>query len=511
MTPSLHAGIYSLGRETADRREVWESLVGAAQKSAGNTYRPGNSRYPFRAYLLTEVARSSDRAILRYRTIEANVRRKPGCPTLVELSVGNSFVSAGDSGMIPLHIVDHPRYAEWARNTAAVSLTDHVHLVNRFVEHANSSGGGLQADRLLPHTLRPAEVANASGARQSLDSNLVALFGDPIRFPDPVRDYLVVTKCSQTAKNAATLLGAAFQRLLGRHYAKLPRIAAGPKVSADCTNLILLDESLNLTTRTGWLDALRTAESAGVRFKLSKVATLSNQFAVRNLAFDLFHLAGGRAWVTLEKPTHICALDAGHDAQRKVSRWVGVESDAHLEIRSVSVTPTERAEHVPARILESLWPKHREALLCRDGRMSQERAAIEKRAAREGREVIEVKKSPQAVLWRTQHGELQPAAAGDAVEDSHGDWLLQTIRTSPRDYAHPLRLTVHGADPVELATRFFHQHAMPGLSLGSSRLSGALYFADLVSKTTGDGWTRAIGRGFQVPQVVPLAPLPAGS
>ncbi len=505
MTHSLHAGIYALQGDATDRREVWESIARSTQSAAGGDYRLGPTPYPLRAYLLNEVACSPDRAVLRYRTIEANVRRKAGRPTLVELSVGNVFVGADDPDMLPIHIVDDHRYAGWARNVSAVRLTDHVGLVNKFVQRATSSGCRMRPDELRPHSLRSAEVANASGVKQRLDGNLVILFGDPIRFPDVSRDYLVVSKSGSAAERAAKQLAATFHALLRRHHERLPKIRAGPKVSADCTNLILLDDSLNLATRPAWLEALKAAEAEKVRFKLSKIGTLSNPFAARNLAFDLFHLAGGKAWQTAEPTTPFCALDAGHDAERKISRWVCVECDAQLEISSVGIRQTERAEHVPARILDSLWPQHREAILCRDGRMSQERAAIERRAAREHRAVIEVKKSPQAVLWRMQSGEPQPAAVGDTVEDSHGDLLLQTINASPRDYAHPVRLTVHGGDPIVLATRFLHQHAMPGLSLGSSRLSGALYFADLVSKTTGDGWTRAIGRGFNVPQVVPFA------
>lgn len=93
---------------------------------------------------------------------------------------------------------------------------------------------------------------------------------------------------------------------------------------------------------------------------------------------------------------------------------------------------------------------------------------------------------------------------GDAAIDPHGDLLLQTVPQSVQDYIHPVRLTTHGADPITLATNFLHQQAVPGLSLfHMSRLPGALYYADLVSKLTGDGWPKAIGRGFFIPEIIP--------
>lgn len=129
---------------------------------------------------------------------------------------------------------------------------------------------------------------------------------------------------------------------------------------------------------------------------------------------------------------------------------------------------------------------------------------MEDRAAKEGRLLIEVKKSPNAILWRTDGAHIDPAEFGDALLDEHGDVLLQTTPQNVRDYVHPVRLSARGGCTEAMAAAFLHQHAMPGLSLFHiSRLPGTLYFADLISKLTADGWPKAIGRGFCLPTLVP--------
>ena len=129
---------------------------------------------------------------------------------------------------------------------------------------------------------------------------------------------------------------------------------------------------------------------------------------------------------------------------------------------------------------------------------------MEARAAAESRPLIEAKKSPKAILWRASENGERPAQFGDAVIDEHDEVLLQTVPQDAHDYIRPLRLTLQGDDPIGLTTAFLHQHAMPGLSIFRlSRLPGALYFADLVSKLTEDGWPKAAGRGFNIPLVIP--------
>ena len=506
MTTDLQAGIYAiLGAEAArDRIELWESMIGAVTRITPATYR-ATPAPPFRVVLLTEVARSPDRKIIRLRTIEANIRRKAGFPTLLDLGVGNLFARSDDPDLIPIHIVNDPRYAVWARRAGAVGLTDHLSMCSRFVQHLQGAGWKVERDVLRVQKLPPIEVTNATGAPFVLAGKMAPLLRQPAKWPSTGSDFLVVARSDDVAKRAAHGLQGAFTALMGEHGVPLlPRIRTGRKVCRDCVNLILLDEQLDLNQSGAWLDGLRAEEESGTRFKLSKVGSLGQPYPARNIAFDLFHIAGGRAWRTLQPQSPFCALDAGHDPEGQRSRWVKVETNADNAIVSVLAKHTGRAEHIPAGIISSLWPSQTTAILCRDGRLAQERSTVEARAVRERRPLIEVKKSPKAVIWRVLDGRAAPAALGDAVIDSHDEVLVQSTTPKVEDYVHPVRLATQGGDLLQLATNFLHQHAVPPLSLFNfPRLPGALYYADLVSKFTSDGWPKVIGRGFRVPLVVP--------
>ena len=82
--------------------------------------------------------------------------------------------------------------------------------------------------------------------------------------------------------------------------------------------------------------------------------------------------------------------------------------------------------------------------------------------------------------------------------------LILTINQNIKDYVKPLRLRVHSAEALGVATQFYQHQAMPGLSLfNSSRLPGTLYYADLISKLTTSGWPKVVGRGLNLGAIIP--------
>jgi hypothetical protein len=275
-------------------------------------------------------------------------------------------------------------------------------------------------------------------------------------------------------------------------------------MDADAMNLVLIGDSDDLSDMPTFRDELRAAEAAGIRFKLAKMGSLSSPYPAQNIAYDMFVIAGGKPWMPANIQPAFCCMDAGHDKVSSKSRWVKVETDEHQVIKTVRVIDTGLAEHMPSGLVSEMWPLIPSAIVCRDGKLSQERAVMEAQAAAEGRPLIESKKSPKAVLWRSTENGVGPAQFGDALIDDHDEILLQTVPQVVQDYIHPVRLAVQGGNPKDLSTAFLHQHAMPGLSLfRMSRLPGALYFADLVSKLTSDGWPKSVGRGFRIPMVIP--------
>jgi len=462
------------------------------------------STWGYQICLLRETNASPDRAVVRYRTIRAEIRRKSGGSTLLDLSVANIFSNASSLVPEPIQIVDHPAYAKWARNAGQISLAEHMRLIEAFVSDLICAGWRLQPAALTSVRIDPPEVRSGRNRIVQLPSaGFSSLHKDPVRMPDSGLDFGVVWPEAATASQARDRLTEARIGLLGPAATSFPRIKMFRRIQSHAINLVLLEDDKDLNEMPELRDTLRTAEEAGVRFKLAKIGTMGKTYPALNVAYDMFLLGGGKPWLPTREQTDFYAFDAGHDAIKRQSRWVRVQTDAELNITNVMLRDTTLGEHMSDPLLNDLWPQTA-GIVCRDGRTSQEKIRLEARADEENRTVIESKKSPKAILWRKTARGISPAEFCDAVTDSHGDFLVQTCAQNAADYLHPVRLTIRGDQPLLAVASFLHQQALPGLSRSHlARLPGALYFADLVSKLTGDGWTKGIGRGFQVPQIVP--------
>lgn len=501
----VRASIFSLiepSRRTP-ARELWSEIARDVEEEFKDVYLY-REEWRYRIVVRNGPSISPDKSVVRYRTIEAGIRRQANKPTLLDLSVGNLFCNAASDPTERLHVVSDPRYAVWARHAGQVPLAEHVHLVEQFIEHVMDAGWMLEKPEIMPFQVDPPGIRYGRGERLLPTKG----FGQLARFPivdvSPKTAFVVVDSRNSVARRAASSLEQAFSRCFPGSLVKGASVSYSDRMAVSDVNLFVLDDRDDLNENRGLRDTLRQAEADGYRFKLAKASSLSKPYPMQNIAYDLFQIAGGRPWEPVSSQPAFCSLDAGHSVELRKSRWVKVESDRQQRILNVRAVLTPLAEHVPSSCIDELWPSQKGAIICRDGRLSQERGSMEKRATAEQRPLIEVKKSPKAILWRIEGDEIRPAEFGDAVRDDHGDALLQTVPQDVRDYIHPVRLSGSGNRVVETATAFLHQHAMPGLSLfHMSRLPGTLYFADLISKMTADGWPKAIGRGFQLEAIVP--------
>lgn len=483
-------------------RELWRKIAVSTAEEFDNSYRY-REEWGYRIVVLDVPSLSSDKAIARFRTIEASIRRSLGKPTLLDLSVGNLFCEAKAEPVRRLHVINDPKYSVWARSAGQVPLLEHVRLVEQFVEHVMDAGWMLERPEITQIRISTPMIRNGRG--QCLLPTRG--FGQVARFPVadvPSGTDFIVVGANAHARRAAASLQQAFSRCFPGSVLKDTLVSWSERIDRSAVNLVLLDDHADLGHDFELRDILREAESSGCRFKLAKAGSLSKPYPTQNIAYDLFQIAGGRPWEPASAQPGFCSMDAGHSAELGKSRWAKVESDRQQHIVDVKAILTPLAEHVPNEHVASLWPSQEHAIACRDGRLSQERATMQARADCEARSLIEAKKSPKAILWRSSGEDIAPAEFGDAVLDEHGDVLLQTVPQNVRDYIHPVRLSTRGSQSEEMATAFLHQHMLPGLSLfHMSRLPGTLYFADLISKLTADGWPKAIGRGFRLPSLVP--------
>ena len=455
----------------------------------------------WRLPLRDAVARSPDAALVRYRTIDVALRRSPGRPALLDVEVGNLFSLASKRVPVAQATATHPAQARWVHAASCVALDEQARCISRFIDDLKLLG--INAEPAACRTVRIdlPRVVDASGEQVMRFEGRRAAYRKPA-VPLPAdAGFAVVASTPTNAHATADIVCTMLRELLGRAVGHVSRVR---RAQAAAVNLVLLDPSVDLATDVAMRDVLRDWEARGIRFKLARSDAMRDRFAALNIVAELVHMAGARPWLTAQPQCSAVSLDAGHDHDSDRSRWVSVESDAGLGITAVRALDTARAEHLPPAVLDELWPSGDHQVLFRDGRLSQERERVIRRAAAACCAVLEIKKSPRALLWRnTRRGPL-PAATAEAVIDPHDEWLVQTAPSSARDPVRPVRLRMHGGDPCELAARFIAQHAMPGPSLfHTARLPGAPGLADRISKLTAIGWTRAIGRGYRLSQLVP--------
>lgn len=484
-------------------RALWSELAEDLACEFDDRYEVIDSR-DYQICLKQEAVASSDKRIVRFRTMEASIRRRQGRPTLLDLSVGNLFSLASASPPERLHVVNDPKYAFWARHAGQVSLSDHVRLIGEFTTDLMDAGWRLEHANLRTLKILPPVIRNGHGVQPLPIEKFAVLAQYPAEWAPPNMEFVVVWPDAAAGRIAADSLSAALGKLFRSRSSDGPRVTTSRTICPGSVNLVLIGDLQDLAQASDFRDVLRVAESNGVRFKLAKLSSLSKPYPAQNIAYDMLQISGGRTWMPAETQPAFCSMDAGHDKDARRSRWAKVETDEQQIITKVRVFDTSLAEHVPKELVDDMWPSQSSAIVCRDGRLAQERFVIEDRAKAEGRQLIEAKKSPKAILWRVLDSRYRVAQFGDAVVDDHDEILLQTVAQNAIDYIRPVRLTLHGGEAMELATSFLHQQAMPGLSLfRMARLPGSLYFADLVSKLTQDGWPKVVGRGFVIPQVIP--------
>lgn len=505
MTQAIQASIYRLPEPDtrASVKELWQAMANDLAAAFPKTY-THDREIGYKIRVLAEAVAAPDQNIVRYRTIEVALRRKRGCPTLLDVSTGNFFCQRSTNGCAPNEVLTSPIYATWVRKAGAIPLQDHLRLVRNFTSDLCEAGWIIEQEEWTSIALPCPEIVTGRGACAFPVGKILQAAKNPVMLPSGNRTYAVVSSSKIVAELASRQLSGAFGRLLPGGEAKLLRIIPSATISAAATNLVLIDENEDLSQNPRRRDQLRMAESEGVRFKLCKIGTMAKPYPSLNIAFDLFVISGGVLWTPGHPQPPFCSFDAGHDPKSGRSRWVKVETDERQSITCVQVENTSLAEHMPQALVDQFWPDKKDAIICRDGRLAQERKVIEAKAAQERRPLIEMKKSPRSVLWRSLADSDAPALFGDAVIDSHGDVLIQTVPQEVSDYITPVRLSIQGEVITEIAAQFLAQHLVPGLSLFKmSRLPGSPYFADLISKLTADGWPKAIGRGFGIAMIIP--------
>jgi hypothetical protein len=500
---NIRASIFEINgqRDSETRKETWSRLVKDIERFLPDKYE-ASLVDNFKIILKLEKTISPTKALVRLRTINASIRIKLGKPSLLDVSVANHFASPQDP-LKPAMKEDFPKETIWWNRVEKISLMQHVTAINEFITDARLSGWELNPAQCTFHKLTDAVIKNGLGCSNFGDIKTHQLLKNPYKNLSSDIDFLVGSKDIEKARIFAEGLQRSVHGLLYGGECRIPIVSYSNRLSANAVNLWILEDSCDLNQEQELRFRMGQAEERGLKFKLSKFRSVSDNYALRNIAYDMLLIGGMVPYVLCNSP-NFCSADAGHSHRSDRSRWVCTEIDASNGFMQVDVVETFLAEHLPTDLHDRIWPRSSGAVFCRDGRFSKEERIYKERALKEGRDLIQCKKSPRAVMWcRTETG-YTPCTPGSCVIDPHGEILLQTMAPKANSYVRPLRLTIYGKDKIKTATDFFQHGAIPGISLtNSTRLPGSLYYADVISKLTTSGWTKVIGRGWGLSKIVP--------
>lgn len=504
---TIFASIYEFCEpsKSSSSRDLWRSICADLSSRFPDAYRFDEGQQ-FKVTLKNEMLVSPSRALARRRVINVSIRRASGKPSLLDISVRNQFSSISSQYCDPISdiSVKYPNEVRWINSAEKIPLAEHLRLINLFLLNSNTAGWPFTPARLEVCTLPAARIRNNRSEFVYGEVSRAKLIKDPYKDLEANVNFVVGSTDFEQARIVADRLQASVADLLGRSSCRVPTVFARPQLSQGDVNLWVLRDDCDLGELPELRAKIRDAEERGINFKLCKFGSTSNPAALVNIGYDMCLIGGLIPYLPVKETPNICSVDAGHSHKRQTSRWVCVESVGTQVISRVKVFDTELAENLPDRLFDSFWPELEGTIFCRDGRFSKERSHFESRARSENKELIECKKSPASIIWRSVGEGVFSSVAGDCVIDPHGELLLQTINSVINDYTRPLRLRVHSPEALDIATKFYQHQAMPSLSLfNSSRLPGTLYYADLISKMTSTGWPKVVGRGLNLAKIIP--------
>lgn len=432
----------------------------------------------------------------------------------IEVCGGNCFTHVQRSnGSAPRRISlaeIHERFpaaAQWVRSVSDIPLTAHIHAVSTWFRAAE--GAGWKPKRIALEEFERPDLGIQSGqGRQRIAEPFksIILARTPIRKPKRIDLTLVGRKKNPRSSSA---IETAFRKW----WPSLPvsirhlGIQQAPAIAPPGLSLLIIPDDEDIHDPP-WIDWLRINEAAGNLFRIVREQSLHSSDACTNLTFDLFMLAGGIPWTAAveREDEAVLGLDAGHNRDQRWSRWVCARVNVSDNATSCNIVKTELAEHIPGTAIERLVPHDpaaRSMTVFRDGRFHSE----DKRDIAPEGMTVSVVKHPRAVLYRQLNGHLRPAQFGDALLYPDGRALLQTSsnKGTASQWKMPIRISTERRDQIERAVALTSLLCrQPALGVWQQpRLPSPIYWADLISKTTSEGWPKVVGRGLGLESLIP--------
>ena len=486
--------------------DLWLHLAKILSTNFPQKYEYDQNR-PYSFFILREYEISPKSSLKRFRRISISIRRKPELSTLIEVCVKNIFTYSDKKNFDPVDLKSHPEISGWVRKAQEISLQDNLKLIKSFVLDLNKIGW-----EVLPAPLEeisyPAPLIKTLGGVRPFPVEQPSGAFNRIFIPPKFLRFTISTLFDKNS-NIATSIKEKINRQIAQHLGSDYQYQFDhlDRALRDALNIVIIPEDLDINSNVKAKATLRAYEERGFLFKLTKLSTLtdsSSPFSISNIIRDLIHIGGGRFWEPVNISKGFFAIDAGHSKKLNKSRWTKVETDPELNIINIESIDTKLAEHIPSSIQNQWWPSQHEAIFCRDGRFAKERNVFLHKMQDENRSSMEIRKNPMSILWREDKNRSFESKFGDAVIDEHGEITLQSCGQKINDYISPLLININNGDRDTLINEFLNQICLQTLSSYSlSKIHGALYYADLMSKLTEVGWPKVIGRGYKLVNAIP--------
>ena len=494
---STKATIFDLGEVDLRRPnvDIIEELALSLREEFPERYCNPRNRHALATINSTRKTFRAQETCWCERVVRASVRRSSDGAVL-ELGLGNEFSDACSAAELEAN----PDFRKWKKAASVIRWQEYVDSIRAVLIDLQDIGWYLPLAAVTSLRAEPPIIHNGATRVRGYPRNLSSLVRKPIRRADASVVGVKAAWSGAVPENVSTLLA----------YGGSPLFSGSPKFRAAHVkdeipaSIILLPDRKQLRPDDDEIGLISECERRGERFAVCKVGSLSNEFARANILFGLAMALGAVPWTTpLKRERVISALDAGHNAAARKSRWAIAQyrtDNCELDVRVRDGALEENLDDFLSDEGLSIDPACRE--LWRDGKLhARDRGLITQRFQSDG--VVELVKHPDVALFRGSLASPDPPEAGDAVVGPDGSVLLQNSPASRNaGYHAPVRARTDDYDIAMLCDDLLALTCRPTRSLYHlSSLPAPVYFADRASKLSLTGWLKAVGNGWRLPPV----------
>lgn len=437
-----------------------------------------------------------DRSHSCERIVCAGIRRTSDQACL-ELAIANEFRPDFANEDLPRSVA----YQKWRKSASEIPWREHVELIRKVIIDLQEIGWFLPLAQSSAMTELSFRLETRKSTLSSFPTKVSNLASSPLR---SVTAPEIAVKGTWREAPVSRISGALNESAHSPLFTDRPTFRAARLADPCQASIVLVPQTGDLDARSEEIGQIAELEAAEQIFSVCKPSSLCNRFPLGNVLFGLGMRLGAIPWTTrVSHESVITAMDAGHRAEERKSRWVVATYDTKSHQTKLHVRDGALEENLDDLFSdESVGSDGGQTELWRDGKLhARDRGLIESRFP--SAPVVEIIKRPDAVLFRGSLDDPLPPRPGDAVVGPDGSVLVQnSVCERDGSYLRPIRARSSDMAPETLCADLIALTARPTRSLFHvSSLPAPIYFADRASKLSLQGWLSAVGNGWRLPPI----------